>query len=801
MRSFRTRETCQGSQISIITESVKPLSSPFANSQWIWPESHNWDIHNSYALFRKPFTLTTVPPRAPLFITADQSYQLYVNGQYVNRGPARGFQSHWPYDEVDVRAYLKPGKNLLAIRAYNPGFSNFQYLTEGYAGILVAAKWGKTEIRSDRSWKCRRQTGINRATVPTSLQLFSQEHIDLRIEDPNWMQPEFEDGAWSAEPATAPWNGMPWNTLEARGIPLLEEVKWTEPVQGIGVAKGKCAPGYAETINAAVFRFGEGLTHQPKAFTAEEIAVKPTKSGHFRSYLLDFGKTVIGSFAFEILGARGGEIVETLHGETVDEATLAMDYKPGSHCRMAFAHRLTCRRGDQSHAFYHAFGFRYVIVTVRDAKKGLTLRPSLRTAYYPLKKEGHLASSDPVWESIWKISAWTQRVCSLDAYVDTPWREQAQWWGDARVQAKNTFFYSGDTRLFRRGIAQIAAQPLPNGLTYGHAPTMAHSCILPDFSLIWLITLHDFYWQTGSTEAYETHRETVAGILGYFERLTCPRTGLVENDPRYWLFLDWTDVFKDGYPTLLNLWLLIALQRMAELATQSGDLPEAKRLQAWAGRLRRAIGQLETPEGLLRDGLKRDGTVVAETSIHSQTLAVLAGLQPKNDAARFEKILRPFLRGETKPKTQPSSYWITYLFEVATEAGYGAEVLECIRKKWLPMIAYGSTWEGFEKGCADASCSHAWSAHPLYHLMQTLGGIRQTAAGWREICYQPTFQGDHAEVIVPTPLGNIVSQWKRQAGKITADLALPKGITAQVRLPHHKEVAVTGKQRFMVKTE
>ena len=80
-------------------------------------------------------------------------------------------------------------------------------------------------------------------------------------------------------------------------------------------------------------------------------------------------------------------------------------------------------------------------------------------------------------------------MCSLDAFVDTPWREQAQWWGDARVQAWNVFHLNGDTQLFRRGIAQIAAQTLPNGLTYGHAPTMAHECILPDFTLIWLITL------------------------------------------------------------------------------------------------------------------------------------------------------------------------------------------------------------------------------------------------------------------------------------------------------------------------
>lgn len=118
----------------------------FENSLWIWPEHHKWDLLNSYALFRKSFELPRVPAKAPLFITADQSYQLYVNGVYVCRGPARGFQKHWPYDEVDVCAHLRKGRNVIAVRAHNPGFSNFQYLTEGYA---VPTPHGK--IRS--SWK------------------------------------------------------------------------------------------------------------------------------------------------------------------------------------------------------------------------------------------------------------------------------------------------------------------------------------------------------------------------------------------------------------------------------------------------------------------------------------------------------------------------------------------------------------------------------------------------------------------------------------------------------------------------
>ncbi|CAN5728959.1 hypothetical protein BH09VER1_BH09VER1_39130 [soil metagenome] len=770
----------------------------FSESQWIWPDSHNWDIHNSYALFRKSFPLATLPPRAPLFITADQSYQLYVNGEYVCRGPARGFQHHWPYDEVDVRPHLRKGRNVIAVRAHNPGFSNFQYLTNGYAGLLVSARWGPTRLVSDQSWKCRRQTGLNRDTVPTSLQLFCQEHIDLREEDPTWMKPSFDDSGWTAQPATAAWNAMPWYSLEARGIPLLEEII-AAPYLCIGTSQGRSAKGYALTRDAARLRHAEGLRHIPCNTAAEKIKVAATGRGRFRSYLIDFGKTVVGSMGFEILGAKGGEILDTLHFETMDEATCTPHYVPDKHCRMAFAHRLVCRTGDQSHTFYHTFGFRYLVLTARDSTAPLTVLPHFRSTLYPMVQNGTFLSSEATLQGIWDTCAWTQRICSIDAYVDTPWREQAQWWGDARVQAKNTFFYSGDTRLFRRGIAQIASQTAPNGLTYGHAPTMAHSCILPDFTLIWMITLWDYYWQTGSIEPFQTHQKTIEAALQYFEKLTDPKTQLVGQDQRYWLFLDWTGLFKDGYSTVYNLWLLIALDRLTALAKKANNLHQSKRLTTWAAKVRKALVPLERKDGLLSDGLTFRGKRSKETSIHAQTLAIIACLDPARDATRIEKVLLPFIRQETNPAISPSCYWITYVFEVLTAAGHGAEVLAFIKDKWSPMTTHGTTWETFQPREADESFSHAWSAHPLYHLMQTVGGIRQIDAHWTKIIYAPLIEGDFNETVVPTPHGPIHSSWVRRDSQIDIVLSLPKGVTAQVHLPNRKSATVRGKSSWTIR--
>jgi hypothetical protein len=532
--------------------------------------------------------------------------------------------------------------------------------------------------------------------------------------------------------------------------------------------------------------------HKPWQGPAGTIEAAATGRGKFRSYLIDFGKTVVGSVGIEVLGATGGEILDTLHVETIEPATLTPHYVPDKHSRMAFSHRLTCRKGDQTHDFYHTFGFRYMVLTVRDSRTPLSLRTRLRTTLYPLAQTGRFQSSDAALNTIWEACAWTQRVCSLDAYVDTPWREQAQWWGDARVQAKNTFFLSGDTRLSRRGIAQIAGQTAPNGLTYGHAPTMAHSCILPDFTLIWMITLWDYYWQTGSLEPYKTHRETIDGALRYFEAHTDPRTQLIGLDKRYWLFLDWTGLFKDGYSTVYNLWLLMALDRLAALAGKANDLSQARKLTTWAARVRKALAPLAREDGLLCDGITFQGKRVKETSLHSQTLAILANFQPEHNAARLNKSLLPFIRRQTNPEIHPSCYWITYVFEVLTAAGHGSEVLKYIRERWAPMAEYGTTWETFAPREGDESFSHAWSAHPLYHLMQTAGGIRQNAPNWKRIIYEPVFEGTSNKTVVPTPHGKILGSWKRVRSQITIRLSLPEGVSAKVILPNQRPFSARG---------
>ena len=798
----------------------------FPKPKWIWPGP--WvDLVNRYAHYRYDFDLSQVPSSTMLHVTADQSYQLWINGTYICRGPARGYQAHWPVDEVDVSRFLRPGHNWISVVAHTPGVSTFQYLHHKAAGLLLWIDEPGFQVVTDDSWLCRMDTSHAVNTPHFWVPLSFQEHVDLNLDDRKWIMdaaPPTE--GWHAPKTVRPWGSPPWHAFEPRSMPLLTtEVKPYQRVCSVGQGPA-VAQDQDREPTAQFFAELPSLTWQPTEQGLVEddrlcFDVPAVKADQLVAMVLDMGQPTIGEFLLEIqataseeTSGAGGE-VDVLFCETLD-AQGQPDFCDPDTSLIRMATRLTFGPNARHFEAFQILGHRYAILVMRGPSQPLQLKAALRETIYPLPIEGAFETDNAIINDIHRICVRTQKICMLDSYVDTPWREQAQWWGDARVQAWNTFHLSNDTRLLRRGIRQIGdpAQALPNGLTYGHAPTIAHNCVLPDFTLIWMLTMWDDYFQTGQTTMFEELWPRVEQALGYFTGEGCDgRTGLLRYDPRYWLFLDWSAIPKEGMPTLLNLWYFHTLSKLitlAEIASMDQAFVVLKPLrdQSFDAIMR----ELFVPaQGLFHDGLTESGQARDTFSIHNQTLAILAGLAPEHHAAMVQEMIEPYLLGQVQLAAEPSSYWMTYVYTVAQQRGLGTHVLDHLVKHWSPMIASGGTWE---KGGGTAlpgaqkpgrvSVSHAWSAHPIYHLAQTLGGITQTQPGWERIRFEPVLNWAstaQTNVTIPSPRGPIVSQWNRNdTSQIQVDLTLPSGVTADIHLPAVEPVTMTGPQtqRFHV---
>ena len=104
--------------IQIFAQQDQSLINPrflreYWDADWITHPSANLKEYVVYH-FRKSFDLATKPEKFLIHVSADNRYRLFVNGQAVCFGPARGDLRHWYFETIDIASFLKPGKNLLA---------------------------------------------------------------------------------------------------------------------------------------------------------------------------------------------------------------------------------------------------------------------------------------------------------------------------------------------------------------------------------------------------------------------------------------------------------------------------------------------------------------------------------------------------------------------------------------------------------------------------------------------------------------------------------------------------------------
>ena len=72
---------------------------------------------------------------------------------------------------------------------------------------------------------------------------------------------------------------------------------------------------------------------------------------------------------------------------------------------------------------------RYATLVFRNLTKPLAIRQvGLRQVHAAVEDVGAFECSDEMLNQIWRVGRETLRNCMFDAYVDCPWREQAQWW-------------------------------------------------------------------------------------------------------------------------------------------------------------------------------------------------------------------------------------------------------------------------------------------------------------------------------------------------------------------------------------
>ncbi len=791
---------------------------------------------NRWFLFRKIVDLPAQPDAAPVSITVDGRYILYVNGVRIGRGPVRSSPLYQRYDDYDLTGVLHAGRNVVAVLVHTYGTDTAFYETVkgmwhptfGDGGLWVDGAvdvGGETlALNTEDGWRCIQSQAWTQDVPQSNHSLGFIEDMDAEKLDDAWLSASFNDSDWDeARPLVsggggpeATYGGLlqrPFPTLLPRGIPMLEErleaakrivwIKGLQPDPELDFWRRSYEEPLVEAPDNAVTRADDLLKLEGGQ------AVVRTAPGRDVSILLDFGRIMTGRPRIEI-EARGGEIVEIACAESLPgewrEGGPAPDarIKPkpwlGSDAHLC---RYRAKAGVQTFERFEWCAIRWVQLTIRNAPEGLIIRGfGANLANYPVEERGRFQSSDDFLNQLWATGAYTLRQCMHDAWEDCPSREQRQWLGDVTVEnlVGHAAFGPCVAPLNAKYLAQVAESQRPDGLTQMFAPGdhRTNGLLIPDWTLQWILTAGDHLDYTGDLETVEAVFPSILKALAWFERLIGP-SGLVADMP-YWHFMDWAGVGREGEAGALNAQLAGSFRVAAKLARALGWERAGERCAARAHSLARALNGRHWDD---RRGAYVDivdpvsGAQDLRMSQHANAAMALWGEAPADrirraldrisDSSRLTFTPGPPIapHGQAlEPEggvVLANTFYSHFVYEALGQHGRFGEALRLMRERFGPMLARGATtlWESFEP---TASLCHGFSASPTHQLSRRMLGVSPGQPGFAEISVAPDLAGlDHAEGVVPTARGDVEVRLERDGDGFVAQVRTPAGVPTQLR--------------------
>jgi len=775
---------------SLEAQSINPtILAERWQAQWIrTPGGSGTGVY----LFRRTFALTTAPARFVVHASADQRYELFVNGRRMATGPARGDLNHWRFETVDVAPALKAGPNVIAAIVWNFGVQAPMAQVSDQTGFVLQGD-GEMEaiVNTGKTWKTAAEPGWTLVPIDRPAIFYEYfvagpgEQIDGAKRVWGWERGDFDDGAWSAAetvgiaaPRAIRDTPSRW-FLVPRAIPLMEDTP--ERVDRLVRAEGG--------------QVGAGVLKGDAAWTV------PARSKV--TVLLDRAVLTTAYPEVVVSGGQGSRITLT-YSEALREKRA--DGKKGDkgNRNQTDGKVITGLKdvflpdGGAGRVFTTLWWrtFRYVEMVVETADEPLTIADIRgRFTAYPAELKAKFASADPVLRSIFDVGWRTVRLCSHETYMDTPYWEQLQYIGDTRIQALVTLYLSGDDRLVRNAIQQFDESRIPDGITQSRYPTELPQFI-PPFSLFWIGMQHDLWWYGGDRLFANTYLRGNRAVLDWFDARLAP-SGLL-GKLEWWNYADWIGVWPHGEPpfvdggesVILTLQLALALREAADLEEAVGTPAVAAQYRARADHLVTAV---RTTSWDANKGLVADTPAKASYSQHANLLAVLADVVP---AADQQALMRKVLEDSTL--TQATYYFKFYLFRALTKAGLAERYLDELAP-WRTMLGLGlTTWA--ETPEPTRSDSHAWSAHPSLDLLTTVAGITPAEPGFGRVRLRPALGTlTSLDAAVPTPKGEVAVSYRREGSTLTAEVSLPPGVTGTLNWGGRSAALVSGTQTVRLK--
>ena len=716
--------------------------------------------------FRKTFDLASKPSSALLHLFADARYILWVNGTYVDRGPAR-FQPNGPeYDTINISKFLHPGKNVVAlivvgnlsggkVMRHDPGLTAFLELD------------GKSFCKTDGTW-CWSDR-IRYRKISADWANLGDTLVDATVEDGDWMFAEYNDSAWkTAIPVSAP----DWGPLTARRIPMLGEKEVPLTLQA-----GAALPVTLKEGQKLEFTTGRIVQAYPVINLTAEAGTELNFEPYGVHYIAKAGPQT--HFTLDTRGITKGALSVTKGTATITGLKLVERLYPYE--------RLASFQSDD---------------------------PYLNRLWEICARSCEVLSEDSYVDC-----ADRERVEWMD---DTPPGydiTRTAMAGPAGINGKKVY---SDPRLLEELIRRTALTLQPEGWV------KAHTCSdrfdihakMEDRACDWVEGVRLYHEATGNSVALREIWPAIKAQMEYFLSKRTPK-GLVSM--RDWVVWRNPTGYLIGQATPINCFVCRALADASVIAGIVGDAQAAERYATASREMKQAInrelwdeksgfyfGGFFTPEEIAASNAGKNFFTSREPlekrltngffppTLEANIFALDRGVVPEERKKQVQDALLAEVQG--KQHVGGGIMTAYYLFKqlyALDRPELDSLILDFMRKNYRSIVnsPLECSWEEYGSG----SHAHIYGMYPGYFLSAYVLGVRRDApVAEKKLLIEPHLGNlKKTDGTVVTEFGPVRVSWSKDAMKLLGETTTPEGPETTLSLPLKdgvKYILINGKE-------
>lgn len=746
------------------------------------------------------FTIAEPTPTR-LHVSADEHYQLFLDGQPLGRGPDYGDQENWYYDTYEL--LLTPGEHRLVARVLMLGDKHQGAQISLAHGLVVCPDPDSPLIpllaTGIAPWSCKLLPGYTIAGHGWALQATGPMILDTR-QFP-WGYETGEGTDWSAAVTLqeASVAAVVLGYFRSQHIlrPAMIPSQIDRVIAGVTVRHVGALPTFED--DQQPFAADSDMADEHAGWRQGSTTIPPHTL--LRRVLLAFDDYYSFYYRITVSGGHGARLriaaSERLCGPKGDGAAwtskLLHDRSEGAFFNGPSDEFILDGGANRTLEPYWWRCGRYAQMVITTGDEPLTISGlAFHETRYPLEMESRYAVSDARWERILALCFRTLQECCHETFVDCPYYEQMQWVGDMRLQILCHYVATNDVRQVRKALSLINHSPGKGGYIRAFYP--AELCTqIPGFALWYIACVHDLALWRGEKEFARSLMPQVRATMDAILQHTRP-DGLI-TWPQGWPFTDWAEGFISGDPpageprteSIFNFQTVHVLDMLAGLEEYLAENELAARWRRKAQSLAAAcnLAFWDDARGLFAIDLAH-----RHFSEHSQCLAVLSGrITPQQQLSIADKLI------SDTTLTRVQLFYCHYLFEAYRKLGL-TEALFTRMAPWHKMLELGLKTAPETDSLTRSDC-HAWSAHPLFHFFSTILGIRPATMGFSTVEISPQLGPlKHASGKLVHPSGVIEVEFHHAAGAITGRITLPPGITGTATLNGRTVALHSGTQKI-----